>query len=79
MSRISVEPIRNAVLVYIDKGGDYKYICQGLEWKRQETSRLKRMLGIKKMSNGNYAQRISYENACLILRAIGEDPVDYGV
>lgn len=79
MSRVNVKPIREGVERYVNNGGSYTRICEYLEWSKIDTNRLRRALGIITMSDGKLAQRINYESAVKIIRAIGDDPVDYGV
>lgn len=83
MSRIDVEPIREAVEAYIRNGGTWTTICRNLGFIRSdgkpESSNLKVMLGITPNSKGKLGKRVSYENAVQIVLAIGRDPVEFGL
>lgn len=82
MALVDVGPIQQAVLTYVSNGGSYSEICKDLGWvrgNRCETNRLKISLGLIPNGEGKVGKRITVENATLIARTIGADPVDVGV
>lgn len=92
MSRTKVDPIQKAVLEFLDNGGSWTYICKELGWMQSDTkpdsSRLQRCLGLRRIATkgGSDSKRYEYvtkeistENATRILRAIGAEPMDYGL
>lgn len=92
--RISVEPLRKAVLKYIkDREMTYEEFCRQIDWletrtrngvtrTRGDTRRLTRVLGLSEdTSRGKswYHKEINYDTAVILVRAIGHDPWEYGI
>ncbi len=62
-----------------ESGVSYAEIAKRLGWVHPDTQRVRASLGLRKASDGKTRVAIRYENAVKIIRAIGRDPVDYGL
>jgi hypothetical protein len=79
-------PIRKAVQKAVREGDTYGSIAQRIGWTRRshrgktvgDGTRLKRRVGLARETKTNSLTRtLRYDIAVRIIRAIGEDPVDY--
>lgn len=86
---VDVIPIKEAVEKANKEGMSYGQMCRELEWYtntsngiRLDVTRLKRSIGAKpqiKRGKKTIAKQIGYDRAMKIIRAIGYDPVDWGL
>jgi hypothetical protein len=80
---IEVNQIQIAVLEAIEKGDSYSRVCKRLGWVdergKADTSRLQRSIGLRTISGGYFGHRMESRTAVQIIRAIGRDPVEFGL
>lgn len=79
---VSVKPLKDKFLENEEKQGRgyTSEVCMALGWRNTkgyaDTSRLKRQLGIASKGTAGISERIDYDIAVSICRAMNIDPID---
>lgn len=84
---LDIAPFRNALRQHLNNGGRITELSRRMYDDPTRTTQIMRMAGLKPTHAGRPAQRgrlyynrrIHYDNAVKLIRALGLDPVDYGL